>query len=61
MSLLEQDITRKRQIDENVTEMTELNAGNNSSEYKVESICDSAVHAKKSESSHILGLYYLVF
>lgn len=29
-------------------------------EYKVEIICDSVVYAKKSESDHLLGLYYLV-
>ena len=39
---------------------TELNAGDNSGEYKVEAIRDSAVYARESESGHLLGLYYLV-
>ena len=39
---------------------TELDVGNNSGEYKVEIIWDSAVYAKDSESSHLSGLYYLV-
>ena len=58
MSLLEQDITKNGRVDENVTD---LDAGDNDSgEYKVEAIRDSAVYAKKSESSHLPGLYYLV-
>ena len=58
MSLLEQDTTRKGRVDENATE---LDAGNNDSgEYKVEAIWDSAVYARKSESGHLPGLYYLV-
>ena len=37
-----------------------LNAGDNSKEYKVETIRDSAVYARESESGHLLGFYYLV-
>ena len=60
MSLLEQNTVRKGRVDKNNT--AELDAGNNESgEYKVKAICDSAVYAKESESSHLLGLYYLVF
>ena len=58
MSLLEQDTTRKRRVNKN--NATELDAGNNSGEYKVETIWDSAVFARESESGHLPGLYYLV-
>ena len=57
MSLLEQDTSRKGRVDENATE---LNAGKDSGEYKVEAICDSAVYARES-AGHLPGLYYLVF
>ena len=58
MSLLKQDTTRKGQVDENGME---LDAGeNDSGEYKVEAICDSAVYTRKLESDHLLELYYLV-
>ena len=59
VSLLEQDTTRKRQVDENATK---LDAGdNNSGKYKMKSICNSAVYAKVSKLGHLSGLYYLVF
>ena len=51
------DIIRRRQIDENATE---LDVGKNSSDYKFEVICNSADYTKKS-TSHLLGLYYLIF
>ena len=38
----------------------ELDAGDNSGEYEVETIRDSAVYARESESGHLPGLYYLV-
>ena len=39
----------------------EFKAGNNDSkEYKVEAIQDSAVHRRESESGYLPGLYYLV-
>lgn len=50
MSLLEQDTTRKDQMDENVTE---LDAGKNSKEYEIEAILDSAVYPNESESGHL--------
>ena len=34
--------------------------GNESREYKVEAIRDSTVYARKSESDHLPGFYYLV-
>ena len=62
MSLLEQDTTRKQRVNENVTELAELDVGDNeNSEYEVEAICDSAVYMRVSESGHLLELYYLVF
>ena len=45
-------------MDENATE---LDAGNNDSkEYKMKAICNSAVYAQKSELGHLPRLYYLV-
>ena len=58
VSLLEQDTIRKERVgDENVEELDE---GDDSGEYKVEAIRDSAIYAKESESGHLPGLYYLV-
>ena len=60
VSLLEQDSTRKGRVDEEVRQM-EFNAGDNESgEYKVEAIWDSAVYARELESDHLPDLYYLV-
>ena len=56
VSLLEQDTTRK----ERVEKVPELDAGNNSKEYKIEAIWDSAVYAMELESGHLPGFYYLV-
>ena len=56
VSLLERD-TRKK---ERVKKVPELNAGDDSKEYKVEAIQDSAVYTMESESGHLPGLYYLV-
>ena len=56
MSLLEQDTTRKgREFS-----VPKFELGNDNKEYKVEAIWDSAVYARKSESDHLSGLYYLV-
>ena len=41
-------------------EAEELDAGDDSGEYEVEVIRDSAVYARESESGHLSGLYYLV-
>ena len=60
VSLLEQDNTRKGQVDEKIRQM-EINAGNNDSrEYEMEKIWDSTVYTRKSESGHLPGLYYLI-
>ena len=58
MLLLERDTTRKKRVDEKVTEL-DFEVGD-SKEYKVEAIWDSAVYAMESESGHLPGLYYLV-
>ena len=60
MSLLEQDITRKGQVDEKTAEQLEFKTGSDKKEYKVEGIRDSAVYDRESEVGHLLGLYYLV-
>ena len=58
MSLLEHDTIRKRRVDETTTPL-ELKAGDNSEEYKVKAIQNSAVYARELEG-HLSGLYYLV-
>ena len=58
VSLLEQDTTRKGQVDDNATELDP--GDDDSGEYKVEAIRDSAVYAQESESGHLPGLYYLI-
>ena len=55
MLLLEQDTTRKGQVDEKITE---LEASNNK-KYKIEAIWDNAIYGNKAEG-HLLGLHYLV-
>ena len=58
MSSLEQDTSKKGQVDEN---KTDLDAGNDKDgEYEVETICDIAVYARESESGYLPRLYYLV-
>ena len=59
MSLLEQDTTRKKQVDdENVEELDASNKG--AGEYEVKAIQNSAVYARESESGYLPSLYYLV-
>ena len=57
MTLLKQNITKKERVDENVTKLDTNN--NDSGEYKVKAISDSAVYARESVSD-LPGLYYLV-
>ena len=56
VSLLEQDTTKK----ERVEKIPELDAGDDSEEYEIEAIRDSAVYVIELESGHLPGLYYLV-
>ena len=55
MSLLDLNTIKKGRVDKEVRQM-EFDAGNNE-EYKVEAIQDIAVHANKSKSGHLPGLY----
>ena len=55
MLLLEQDITKKGQVDKTTIKLDE----GDSKEYKVKAICDSAFYASKLEG-HLSGLYYLL-
>ena len=57
MSSLELDIIKKKRMNKNAIE---LDASNNSEEYKVEAIWDSAIYARKSKSGHLSGFYHLV-
>lgn len=58
MSLLEQDIIRKKRINE-LFEEPKFDAGNNQ-EYKVKTIKDSTIYVKKTEG-YLPGFYYLAF
>ena len=58
VSLLEQDTTKEKRVHKENAE--ELDAGDDSGEYEVETIWDSTVYARKSESSHLAGLYYMI-
>lgn len=58
MLLLEQDTTKKGQIDKTVIE---FKAGNNKKEYELKKIWDSPIYAKKLIAGHLLDLYYLIF
>ena len=58
MSLLEQDITGKGRVDKIATELDA--SDDDSGEYKVEVIRNSAVYTRESESGHLPGLYYLI-
>ena len=60
MVLLEQDTTRKRQVDKNATKLAKLDVSNNEGgKYKVKAICNNAVYKKKS-AGHLSRLHYLV-
>ena len=61
MFLLEQDITRKGRINKKIVKQLKFKAGSNNEEYKVESICNSAVYARELKAGNLPGLYYLVF
>lgn len=40
-----------------IAEKLKFKVSYNNEEYKIEDICNSAVHTKESEISHLLGLY----
>ena len=58
VSLLEQNITKKRQVNDMQLDF-EFKAGNDM-EYEVDGIWDSAIYAKELTISQLPGLYYLV-
>ena len=60
MSLLEQDTTKKGGVDEKVRQIEFYADDDESREYEVEAIRDSAVYARESKLGHLLGLYYLI-
>ena len=60
MSLLEQDITRKRRVDKEVRQIEFDKSDDESEKYKVETIRGSAVYTRESETGHLPGLYFLV-
>lgn len=55
--LLEQNISKKMQINKNITELN--TSDNKSKKYKIKTICDNKIYAKKL-ADHLLKLYYLV-
>ena len=55
--MLEQDNTKKEQVDKNVTE---LDTGKNSGKYKIEATYNSGIYIKKLKSNQLQKLY-LVF
>ena len=59
MSLLEQDTTRKRQVDEKTLQLEFENDGEDE-EYEVKAICNSAVYVKELESGQLSRFYYLI-
>ena len=59
VSLLEQNTTRKRRVDEKTLQL-EFEDDSEGKEYEIEAICNSAVYAEESESGQLPGLYYLI-
>ena len=57
MSLLEQNTTEKKWMDNNITEFDV----SNSKKKKIETICESVVYAKESKSGQLLKLYHCIF
>ena len=57
MLLLKQNITKKKQVYENVIK---LNIDNKSKEYKMKIIYNSVAYAKELKSGYLQGLDYLV-
>ena len=58
ISLLEQDTTRKEQVEDNMTQL-EFETGDEA-KYKVEAIWNSAIYARKLQAGHLLGVYDLI-
>ena len=61
MLLLEQNIIKKRWVDENIMKLAKLDIDNNErSKYKIKAISNSTIYIKKS-TNYLLKLCYLVF
>ena len=63
MSLLEQNITKKRQMDNKALQEPEKNMElevRNDKEYKFEAIIDSVVYGQQTNNNQMSGLYYLI-
>ncbi len=56
--LLEQDITRKGQVDKTMSRL-EFKSNSDSEEYKVKVICNNAVYLRELKD-HLSSLYYLI-
>ena len=54
-------MTKKGRLNEETAEKLKFKSVGNNEKYKVENICNSAIYARDSETSHLIGLYYLVF
>lgn len=61
MLLLKQNITKNGQIDNDNTIALLKQDEDNTKKYKVKTICNNKVYAKKLDNSYLPGLYYLVF
>lgn len=59
MLLLEQNTTRKGQIDKKIKYTTEFNTNNNNKKYKMGEIRDSPIYTKESDG-YLSRLYYLI-
>ena len=60
MSVLKQDTTKKRRMDEEVRQIKFDADDNESGKYELEATWDSAVYARESELGYLQSLYYLV-
>lgn len=60
MLLLEHDVTKKGQADKVISYLEFESDDSNEKKYKVEAICNNVVYVKKSKSSHLSGLDYLI-
>ena len=57
---MEQNIIRKDRVDKKVRQKKFNISDNDSGEYKIEAIWDSAIYAKELKTGHLPGLYYLI-
>ena len=60
MSLLEQNIIKKRWVDKKIVDQLKFKASGNNEKYKVEGIYNNAVYNRKLEVSYLLGLNHLI-